>query len=44
MTRNKICNMRIKKMKARLRRDLEGKKEEDRLKMLVEDSLANKTS
>lgn len=40
-TRNKICNMMVKKMKARLMQDLKGKKEEDRLRMLVEDSLAH---
>jgi len=44
MTRNKICNLRIKKMKARLRRALEDKKEEDRLKMLVESSLSNQST
>lgn len=33
-----ICNMRVKKMKARLRQDFKGKKEEDRLRMLVEAS------
>jgi len=33
--------MRIKNMKARLWRALEGKKEEDRLNMLVEASLEN---
>jgi len=44
MTRNKVCNMRIKKMKARLRRALDGKKEEDRFKMLVEASLANQST
>jgi len=38
-TQNKICNMRIKKLKARLRRALKGKKEEDRLKLVAEASL-----
>ena len=40
-TRNKICNMKVKKMKARLRRALKGNKEEDRLRMLAEASLAH---
>jgi len=44
MTRNKICNMRIRKLKARLRRALEGKKKKDRLKMLDEASLAHQSS
>ena len=39
-TQNKICNMRVKKMKARLRQALKGKKE-DRLRFLVEASLAH---
>ena len=44
MTRNKICHMRIRKLKARLRRALEGNKEHDRLKMLAKDSLAHQSS
>ena len=40
-TRNKICNMRVKKMKARLRRALKGKKEEDGVMFLVEVSLSH---
>lgn len=44
MTRNKICNIRIKKLKARLRRALEGKKEQDVLKMLAKASLAHQSS
>lgn len=40
-TRNKICNMRIKKMKARLRQALTGKKEEDSIRILAEASLAH---
>ena len=39
-TRNNICNMGVKKMKTKLRRALKGKKEEDRLRMLTEASLA----
>jgi len=39
--RNKICNIRVKQMKARLRRALKGKKEEDRLRLLAEASLAH---
>jgi len=41
MACNKICNMRIRKLKARLRRALEGKKEQYRLKKLAKLSLAN---
>lgn len=44
MTHKKICNMRIKKLKARLRRDLERKKEQDNLKILSEASLAHQSS
>jgi len=33
--------MRVKKMKARLKRALKGKKEEDRIRMLDEASLAH---
>ena len=44
LTDNKICNKRIRKLKARLKSALEGKKEQDRLKMLVEASLAHKSS
>jgi len=40
-TQNKICNMRVKKMKARLRRALKEKKEQDRLRILAEASLAH---
>ena len=43
-TRNKICNRRVRKMKVRLRRALKGKKEEDRLMMLVEASLAHQST
>ncbi len=44
MTRNKICNMRIRKLKARLRRALEGKKDEYRFEILVEASLAHQSN
>ena len=40
-TRNKICNMIVKQMKTRLKQNLKGKKEGDRLRFLAEDSLAN---
>ena len=43
-TWNKICNMRMKRMKAWLRRALEGKKEKGRLKILAEASLANQST
>ena len=43
-TQNKICNMRVKKIKVRLIRALKGKKEEDRLRMLVEDSLVHQST
>jgi len=36
--------MRVKKMKARLRWALKGKKEEDRLRMLDENSLAHEST
>ena len=39
-TQNKICNIRVKQMKARLRQALKGKKEDDRLRFLDESSLA----
>lgn len=39
-TRNKICNIRVKKMKIRLKQALKHKKEGDRIMLLVEDSLA----
>lgn len=39
-TQNKIWNIRVKQMKARLRRALKRQKEEDRLNILVEASLA----
>jgi len=44
MARNKICNMRIRKLKARLRRALEGKKEKDRLKIFAEASMSYQSS
>ena len=40
-TQNTFCNMRVKKMKGRLRQTLKGKKEEDRLRILIEASLAH---
>lgn len=44
LTRNKICNIRIMKLKASLRKDLKSKKEQDKLKILAEASLAHKRS
>jgi len=41
MTHNKICNMRIRKLKARLKKALKRKKEQDKLKILAEASLAH---
>ena len=41
MTRNKICNMRIRKLKARLRKTLKRKKEQDKLKILAKASLSH---
>lgn len=39
LTWNKICNSRVKRLKAKLRRALRSKKEHDKLKILVEASL-----
>jgi len=44
MARNKICNMRIIKLKARVRTVLEGKREKDRLKMFAEASMSYQSS
>ena len=41
MTRNKICNVRIRKLKARFRKALRRKKEHDKLKILAKASLAH---
>ena len=41
LTRNKICNARTKRLKAKLRRVLRNKKEKDKLKILAEASLAH---
>ena len=40
LARNKICKTRIKSLKAKLKRALKAKKEQDKLKILVEASLA----
>ena len=40
-TRNKICNIRVKQMKTRIKQALKGKKEGDRLRLLIEASLDN---
>ena len=40
-TQNKICNIRVKQMKTRLKQAHKGKKEGDRLRFLAEASLAN---
>ena len=39
-TQNKICNIRVKEMKVRLKQTLKGKNESDRLRFLAEASLA----
>jgi len=39
LTRNKICNSRTKRLKAKLKKALRIKKEHDELKILVEASL-----
>lgn len=44
MTRNKICNMRIKKLKARLAKALKRQKDQDKLRILAEASLAHQIS
>ena len=40
LARNKICKTRINSIKAKLKRDLRAKKEQDKLKIFVEASLA----
>ena len=44
MTRDKICNIRMRKLKARSRKALSSKKEQDKLKILVEASLAHQSN
>ena len=44
LTRNKICNVRTKRLKAKLKRALRAKKEQDKLKILDEASLAQQSS
>ena len=44
MTRNKICNVRMRKLKARLRKALRRKKQQDKLKTLAEASLAHQSN
>lgn len=44
ITRNKICNMSIKKLKARLRRALKSKKREDKLNILADITLAQQSN
>ena len=44
LTRNKICNARTKRLKAKLRRVLRNKKEKDKLKILAEASLAQQNT
>ena len=43
-TRNKICNIRMRKLKAKLRKALRRKKEHDKLKILAEASLAHQSN
>ena len=40
-TRNKICNIRVKQIKTRLKKALKGKKEGDRLRVITKSSLFN---
>ena len=40
LAHNKICKTRINGLKAKLKRALKAKKEQDKLKILAEDSLA----
>lgn len=44
LTQNKICKTRVKRLKAKLGRALRVKKEHDKLKFLVEASLAQQSS
>lgn len=44
LTWNKICKTRVKRLKAMLKRDLKSKKEQDKLKILVEASLAHQST
>ena len=41
MTRNKICNIRMRKLKERLRKALRSKKEQEKLKILADASLVH---
>ena len=42
LSQNKICKTRINNLKAKLKRALRAKKEQDKLKILIEASLAQK--
>jgi len=42
--RNKICKTRVKRLKAKLKRALRRKKEQDKFKILFEASLAHKST
>jgi len=44
MTRNKICNIRMRKLKARLRKALRRKKDQNKLEILADASLAHQRS
>ena len=44
LARNKICKTRIRSLKAKLKRTLRSKKEQDKLKILVEASLAQNST
>ena len=44
LARNKICKTRINNLKAKLKRALKAKKEQDKLKILAEDSLAQQSN
>ena len=44
LTQNKICKTRVKRLKAKLKRDLRSKKDQDKLKILAEASLAQQST
>lgn len=44
LTWNKICKTRVKRLKAKLKRVLKRKKEQDKLKILAEASLAQQST
>jgi len=44
LTQNKICKTRVKRLKVKLKRALRSKKEQDKLKILAEASLAHQST